>query len=57
MVEKNVGHIVAMSSIAGLCGLPNLVPYCGSKFAVRGMMESLSEELRSTSNGQSNVSL
>lgn len=57
MVEKNVGHIVAMSSVAGLCGLPNLVPYCGSKFAVRGMMESLSEELRSTSNGQSNVSL
>ncbi|XP_059481035.1 estradiol 17-beta-dehydrogenase 11-like [Neocloeon triangulifer] len=40
------GHIVALSSMAGLCGLPNLVPYCGAKFAVRGMMEALREEFR-----------
>lgn len=31
MIEKNHGHIVAMSSIAGLVGLNNVVPYCGSK--------------------------
>lgn len=31
MIEKNHGHIVAMSSIAGLVGLNNLTPYCGSK--------------------------
>lgn len=36
MIEKNHGHIVALSSLAGLGGLPNLVPYCASKFAVRG---------------------
>lgn len=40
------GHIVALSSMAGICGLPNLVPYCGAKFAVRGTMEALREELR-----------
>lgn len=46
MIQKNRGFIVALSSIAGLIGLNNLVPYCGSKYAVRGIMESLSEELR-----------
>ena len=55
MLEKNEGHIVALSSIAGVIGLNNLVPYCGSKFAVRGHMESLSEELRAHSKGQSKV--
>ncbi|XP_053998642.1 short-chain dehydrogenase/reductase family 16C member 6-like isoform X1 [Hylaeus anthracinus] len=45
MIEKNHGHIVALSSMAGFIGIPNLVPYCASKFAVRGMMESLNEEL------------
>ncbi|XP_055528036.1 17-beta-hydroxysteroid dehydrogenase 13-like [Wyeomyia smithii] len=46
MVTRNRGHIVAMSSIAGLVGFPNLVPYCGTKFAVRGIMEAMSEEIR-----------
>ncbi|XP_075158880.1 lipid droplet subset dehydrogenase 1 isoform X1 [Haematobia irritans] len=46
MIAKNKGHIVAMSSCAGLFGLPNLVPYCGTKFAVRGLMVSMHEELR-----------
>lgn len=36
MIEKNHGHIVALSSLAGLSGFENLVPYCASKFAVRG---------------------
>jgi short-subunit dehydrogenase len=31
------------------------VPYCGSKFAVRGIMEALSEELRAKTNGTSNI--
>lgn len=31
MIEKNHGHIVALSSIAGLVGLNNVVPYCGTK--------------------------
>ncbi|XP_038105494.1 17-beta-hydroxysteroid dehydrogenase 13 isoform X3 [Culex quinquefasciatus] len=46
MIAKNRGRIVALSSIAGLVGFKNLVPYCGTKYAVRGIMESLSEELR-----------
>lgn len=46
MANKNRGHIVALSSMAGLIGFRNLVPYCGAKFAVRGMMESFYEELR-----------
>jgi len=55
MMKKNEGHIVALSSIAGVVGLNNLVPYCGSKFAVRGSMESLAEELRAHSDGKSKI--
>jgi short-subunit dehydrogenase len=55
MIEKNHGHIVALSSMAGLVGFKNLVPYCGSKFAVRGMMEAMAEELRLYSDGKSKV--
>ncbi|KAJ9600726.1 hypothetical protein L9F63_026137 [Diploptera punctata] len=46
MIENNHGHVVALSSMAGIMGIPNLVPYCGSKYAVRGLMEALTEELR-----------
>ncbi|XP_067008848.2 epidermal retinol dehydrogenase 2 [Anabrus simplex] len=46
MIAKNHGHVVGISSMAGIMGITNLVPYCASKFAVRGMMEALSEELR-----------
>jgi len=56
MLERNFGNIVALSSCAGLFGLPNLVPYCGTKFAVRGIMQSLTEELRRI-NPQNNIKL
>ncbi|KPI95142.1 Epidermal retinol dehydrogenase 2 [Papilio xuthus] len=46
MIERNHGHIVALSSMAGLMGIRNLVPYCGSKFAARGIMEALAIEVR-----------
>uniref|UniRef100_A0A1A9WKW5 Short-chain dehydrogenase/reductase 3 n=1 Tax=Glossina brevipalpis TaxID=37001 RepID=A0A1A9WKW5_9MUSC len=46
MKQQNHGHITAMSSIAGLVGNANVVPYCASKFAVRGLMEALHEETR-----------
>ncbi|KAH8250686.1 hypothetical protein KR038_006583 [Drosophila bunnanda] len=46
MQEKNRGHIISLSSIAGLVGIANLVPYCATKFAVRGLMEALHAELR-----------
>lgn len=55
MIERNSGHIVALSSMAGVMGFQNLVPYCGSKFAVRGVQEALSEELRCQSKGKSNI--
>nr|CAD7429346.1 unnamed protein product [Timema monikensis] len=46
MINKNHGHFVALSSMAGLMGIANLVPYCASKYAVRGLMEAMAEELR-----------
>ncbi|CAH1121636.1 unnamed protein product [Ceutorhynchus assimilis] len=46
MKRNNHGHVVALSSMAGILGLVNLVPYCASKFAVRGLMEGLHEEFR-----------
>ncbi|KAF2883099.1 hypothetical protein ILUMI_23071 [Ignelater luminosus] len=46
MIEKNHGHIVSLSSCAGLIGLRNLVAYCASKHAVRGMMDALNRDLR-----------
>ncbi|XP_032678941.1 short-chain dehydrogenase/reductase family 16C member 6-like [Odontomachus brunneus] len=53
MIERNYGHIVAISSIAGLAGVPHLTAYSATKFAVKGFMESLEEELRISSNGKS----
>ncbi|KAG9509386.1 Short-chain dehydrogenase/reductase family 16C member 6 [Fragariocoptes setiger] len=45
MIENNQGHIVAISSIAGLIGNKYLTDYCASKFAVVGLMEALDKEL------------
>lgn len=39
-------HIVNISSIFGIVGIPTQSSYCASKFAVRGFTESLWEELR-----------
>ncbi|XP_055705032.1 short-chain dehydrogenase/reductase family 16C member 6-like [Phlebotomus papatasi] len=44
MIAKRHGHIVLLSSMAGIVGLQNLVPYCGSKFAVRGLTEAIKDE-------------
>ncbi|KAH1017051.1 hypothetical protein HUJ05_007776, partial [Dendroctonus ponderosae] len=54
MREKNNGHIVSLSSMAGYVGLINLVPYNASKFAVRGLMEGLYEEFRQYPNNNVN---
>lgn len=53
MIKKNYGHIVALSSIAGIVGLPNLIPYSASKHAVQGLMEALDDELRMKTKGKS----
>ncbi|KAM0731082.1 Short-chain dehydrogenase/reductase family 16C member 6 [Formica fusca] len=46
MLQKNSGHIVAISSMCGMYGVSQKVAYCSSKFAVRGLMEALHEEVR-----------
>ena len=44
-------HIVNLSSLFGYLGMPGQTAYCTSKYAVRGLSESLWEELRPTSIG------
>jgi NAD(P)-dependent dehydrogenase (short-subunit alcohol dehydrogenase family) len=38
-------HIVNTASVAGLVGVPTMVPYCTTKFGVVGMSEALGAEL------------
>jgi len=45
MLDNNHGHIVTISSNAGLVGVSGLADYCASKFAVYGFNESLRFEL------------
>lgn len=45
MVARGRGHVVAVSSGAGLIATPGLSPYVASKHAVVGLMESLHHEL------------
>lgn len=48
MIRQDRGSIVFMCGLPGHAGAPNMVPYSASKFAIRGMMESLYIELRQT---------
>jgi all-trans-retinol dehydrogenase (NAD+) len=45
MIARNSGHIVTISSAAGLIGVRGLVDYCASKFAAYGFNESIRMEL------------
>ena len=45
------GHIVNLSSLLGIVAMPGQSAYSAVKFAVRGLSEALSEELRATSVG------
>lgn len=45
MRARGHGHIAAMSSLAGYCGLPYAGPYSASKSAVMRLCESLAPEL------------
>ncbi|XP_077019314.1 short-chain dehydrogenase/reductase family 16C member 6-like [Tamandua tetradactyla] len=47
MIKANHGHLVCISSVAGLCGIGGLSDYCGSKFAAFGFAESILNELHS----------
>ncbi len=46
MKKAQQGHIINISSIAGIVGIENMSVYNGTKFAVKGMSESLYKELR-----------
>jgi NAD(P)-dependent dehydrogenase (short-subunit alcohol dehydrogenase family) len=46
MRRRGFGRIVNISSIGGKIGVPHLVPYCASKFALTGLSDSLRAELR-----------
>lgn len=48
MVAKNNGHIINLGSIAGHQVYPNGNVYCATKFAVRGLTESLRTDLVGT---------
>ncbi|NXO25935.1 RDHE2 dehydrogenase, partial [Cisticola juncidis] len=46
MIASNHGHLVSISSCAGLCGGNQLSDYCASKFAAVGFAESVDIEMR-----------
>jgi short-subunit dehydrogenase len=46
MIERRHGHIINMSSIAGLVGTPTFSVYSASKSSVRGFGEALYREVR-----------
>ena len=46
MVEQKSGQIIATDSVAGHVVYPDSAVYCGTKFAVRAIMEGLRQELR-----------
>jgi NAD(P)-dependent dehydrogenase (short-subunit alcohol dehydrogenase family) len=43
--KRPEGHLVNLSSVLGLIGLPTQTSYCATKFAVRGFSEGLWAEL------------
>jgi short-subunit dehydrogenase len=45
MRAKGSGHIINISSIGGILAIPHMLPYCASKFALRGLSEGMSAEL------------
>lgn len=51
LARADRGHIVNMSSLLGVIGMPGQTAYGASKFAIRGLSESLQEELRGTTVG------
>lgn len=46
MTEQKSGHIIATDSVAGHVVYPDSAVYCGTKFAVRAIMEGLRQEQR-----------
>jgi NAD(P)-dependent dehydrogenase (short-subunit alcohol dehydrogenase family) len=55
LLTAGEGHIVNISSLFGLLGVPQQSSYCASKFAVRGFTETLRVELRNSNVGVTSV--
>jgi len=55
LLRADEAHIVNISSVFGLAGVPQQSSYCASKFAVRGFTESLRTELQGTQVGITTV--
>ena len=45
MRQRRQGHIINITSMGGFITLPGISYYCGSKFALEGISETLSKEL------------
>lgn len=46
MLKRNSGHIVSVSSIAGMAGTAGMTDYCASKFAAYGFNEAMRVEMK-----------
>lgn len=45
MRQRRSGHVFAVSSMGGLMTVPGLAFYCGSKYAVEGLLETVGKEV------------
>ncbi|WHX23414.1 oxidoreductase [Streptomyces malaysiensis subsp. malaysiensis] len=45
MRGRRAGHLMAVTSMGGLMAVPGMSAYCGSKFALEGMLESIRKEV------------
>ncbi|WP_410598979.1 oxidoreductase [Amycolatopsis sp. lyj-90] len=43
--ERRRGHLLAVTSMGGLMAVPGMSAYCGSKFALEGILEALGKEV------------
>ncbi|RCK70240.1 oxidoreductase [Desertihabitans brevis] len=46
MRERRRGHLMGVTSMGGLMTVPGMAYYCGSKFALEGILESLGKEVK-----------
>ncbi|TDW93006.1 short-subunit dehydrogenase [Kribbella pratensis] len=45
MRRRRRGHLMAVTSMGGLMAVPGMSAYCGSKFAMEGILEALGKEV------------
>ncbi|MFD7101587.1 oxidoreductase [Streptomyces celluloflavus] len=45
MRRRRRGHILAVTSMGGLAGFPGVSAYCGSKYALEGILEAVGKEV------------